>query len=750
MPRLLDIAVASDERIFDGVICFGGEDWWYHNRGHYDIRMMRQLSNYVPVLYMNSLGMRAPDPREGAMFFRRILRKLGSFRRGFVRVDEHFGVLSPISIPGERGAIITKRWLAKRVAVAAASMDIMRPLVWVACPTADGVVDAIDRVGLVYQRTDRYECYPGVQQSRIKACDDRLKSRADITVFCGDLLFARESAECRNACLIDHGFDLERFERVCRGQNPEPSDIAGLDRPRVGFVGGIDSHTFDVRLFIETAKQLPEIQFVLVGACSLPAGWCELPNVALLGQKPYEHVADYMAACDVLIMPWRRNQWIEACNPVKLKEYLAVGRPIVSTEFNQLRRYDEQIRVASTPQAFRQGILDALCDPGDEQLRRERVAGHSWSQAVSELLVQLRDGGLTPADNPRIVRNDEAVKPAQAALPQLRLVGGDWPNEMNGRRPGLRAAVVLAGGLRPSPLVEAAGRSVLDLYLTQKSTVLDVLVRQLSSLPAWDDSPLSIRVAHNSRVPAPWPETQAVNVRFEQDPQPYRGPAGLVADLCAGYAEHEHVLVVEAGRVLTCDIEAMWHDHLANGADVTVGCNEDQSPAGVYITRCGALRGISPIGFVDIKEQWLACAREQGLRVRVHEFSSPGSIPLRTRADFLVAARYLDNQFGPGSGLSTDRLNRDADGRSQLRVIGHGVAVGPNVRINNAVIMPGAVIGGGALIEQSVVCPGAVIEPKVRVVNAVVSTSGFHIDELATTVSTSGQLYELDSHSKAA
>ena len=749
MPRLRENEMASDQQIFDGVICFGGEDWWYHNRGHYDIRMMRQLSKYVPVLYVNSLGMRAPDPREGTMFVRRVLRKLASFRRGFVRVDEQFGVLSPISIPGERGAIFTKRWLTKRVGEAAKSMNIKRPLVWVACPTADGVVDAIDRVGLVYQRTDRYECYPGVQQSRIKGCDDRLKSRADLTVFCGDLLFAQESAECRNACLIDHGFDLKRFERASRGHSPEPRDLADLKRPRVGFIGGIDSHTFDVRLFIETAQQLPEIQFVLVGACSLPDGWCELPNVAMLGQKPYEQVADYMSACDVLIMPWRRNQWIEACNPVKLKEYLATGRPIVSTEFDQLRRYGEQIRVAWTPQTFRQAILDALCDPGDEQLRRERVAGHSWSQAASVLLDQLRDSGLTPADNRRIVQDEEATKPAQAALPRLRLVGGDWPNETNGRT-GLRAALVLAGGLKPSPLVEAAGRSVLDLFLTPESSVLDILVRQLSLLPTWGGGPLSIRVAHNSRVPAPWPDAQAANVRFEQDPQPYRGPAGLIADLCASYDEHEHVLVVEAGRVLACDIESMWHDHLANDADVTVGCNEDHSPAGVYITRCSALRHISPIGFVDIKEQWLACASEQGLRVRVHEFSSPGAIPLRTRADFLVAARYLNNQLGSVADRSTASLNPDAAGCDQLRVIGHGAAVGPDVRIDNAVIMPGAVIGHGAFIEQSVVCPGAVVEPKVRVVNAVVSTSGFYIDEIATTISISGQSSESDSRARAA
>ncbi|MGH2824975.1 MAG: hypothetical protein ACRDLY_18540, partial [Thermoleophilaceae bacterium] len=53
---------------FDGVICFGGVDWWYHNRGHYDLQMMRELSADRPVLYVNSIGMRMPAPRAGAMF----------------------------------------------------------------------------------------------------------------------------------------------------------------------------------------------------------------------------------------------------------------------------------------------------------------------------------------------------------------------------------------------------------------------------------------------------------------------------------------------------------------------------------------------------------------------------------------------------------------------------------------------------------------------------------------------------------
>ena len=120
-----------------------------------------------------------------------------------------------------------------------------------------------------------------------------------------------------------------------------------MPRPRVGYVGGLDRHTFDPELLVDVARRLPDVGFLLVGPSTLPEGWCPLPNVTQLGQRPYEQVAGYMAACDVLIMPWNRSPWIEACNPIKLKEYLAVGRPVVSAPFAELRRYSPLVRVAA-------------------------------------------------------------------------------------------------------------------------------------------------------------------------------------------------------------------------------------------------------------------------------------------------------------------------------------------------------------------------------------------------------------------
>jgi glycosyltransferase involved in cell wall biosynthesis len=397
-PSAQRVAVPSaSPRIFDGVVCFGGEDWWYHNRGHFDMQMMREFSGHCPVLYVNSIGMRVPRVGEGKMFFRRVARKLRSLRRGLVRVRPNFAVLSPFVAPGRTGMAISRRVLPGQVRRGAARIGVNRPLVWVNCPPGVEALDGIGGAGLVYQRTDRYESFKGVDHDLIRGYDLKLKAKADVTLFCSRLLFDEEKHECRHAIFVDHGVDFEAFALAGAASGTEPDDIRPIPRPRVGFVGGIDSHTFDPELFVEVARLSPQFQFVLVGACSLPPGWCTLPNVTLLGQRPYEQVPAYMAACDVLIMPWNQSPWIKACNPVKMKEYLAVGRPVVSTPFDELRYYQGFIEVAADARTFAGAIAGAVALPGDPDRRRERVRDQSWGGKAETVLDELSAQGLVIA-----------------------------------------------------------------------------------------------------------------------------------------------------------------------------------------------------------------------------------------------------------------------------------------------------------------------------------------------------------------
>ncbi len=380
---------------FDSVVCFGSVDWWYHNRGHFDLQIMRELTRQVPVLYVNSVGMRFPTPREGATFLTRIGRKLSSMRRGVVPVRERFHVYSPFNVPGRLAQRLSTPLLAAQTRRAVRRLGFRAPLLWVSNPVAWDIVGHLGEVGLVYCRTDCYEAFPGVDPERIARYDRLLKRAADLTVFCSSALLESEKGDCRNPAFVDHGVDFEKFAKGA--EDPEPEDLRRIPRPRVGFIGSIDEHTFDPDLFARVVDMLPDFHFVLVGGTTLANGWLERPNVNFLGQKSYEQVSAYPGHCDVLIMPWNGSPWIQACNPIKLKEYLAAGRPVVTTWFDELRRYQGSVRVAQGAEEFAAAIRAASSEPaGDAERLRDRVRHETWSHQAERALVLIRSALARP------------------------------------------------------------------------------------------------------------------------------------------------------------------------------------------------------------------------------------------------------------------------------------------------------------------------------------------------------------------
>lgn len=398
------MAVREPTTSFDGIICIGGEDWWYHNRGHFDFQIMRRIARTWPVLFVNSLGVRMPSAVEGRKFIAKIGRKLKSLRNGLVNVENKFWVCSPVAVPGAAGLMLSSWALGPQIRLAAAMAGIRRPLLWVHCPAGAALVDQIPSVGVVLQRTDRFEAFPEASGALVAAQIDQLKARADLVVYAAPHLMAEEAGTVQRQILVTHGVDVATFAAAGRAGGPDPIDVAALPRPRIGFIGGIDAHTFDPALFCETAARLPDCTFVLVGGCSLPEGWCPLPNVRLLGRKPYEVVAKYMASCDALIMPWNQSEWIKACNPIKLKEYLAVGRPIVTTDFKALDGWRDVVRVAEGPEAFAGAIREALAAKVDALSIGQRLAGETWDAKADLVKTAILGLGLRFSMEPQLRR----------------------------------------------------------------------------------------------------------------------------------------------------------------------------------------------------------------------------------------------------------------------------------------------------------------------------------------------------------
>lgn len=376
------------------VVCFGGEDWWYHNRGHVDMQIMRRFSARQKVLYVNSLVMQKPRLGGNARMWMKIRRKFKSLLRGMSRVDANFYVYTPIVLPIHHVPLLSRLnrgGIGFQVSRAMRRLSMERPIVWVACPVACEAALALPRRALVYQRTDRFEEFPGVDHDQISACDRTLKREADVTVFVNRSLYGEEAHLCRNAVLLDHGVDYDLFSRA-EADPRVPDEMKGLRHPIVGFFGGIDGHTSDIPFITEVARMSPDLTFVFVGAVSVDvSGLSSLPNVVMIGKRPYEEIPHYGKCFDVCIMPWRQNRWVEACNPIKLKEYLALGKPVVSTPFRELDHYQGLVYVSREPGDFAANLRLALSeDDADRRAaRRARVKDHTWEAKARDVLAAI-------------------------------------------------------------------------------------------------------------------------------------------------------------------------------------------------------------------------------------------------------------------------------------------------------------------------------------------------------------------------
>lgn len=378
------------------LICFGGEDWWYHNRGHIDMQLIRRFARRGKVLYVNSIVMQRTNRRIRRNLLKKIIRKTKSILTGLRKTEAGFWVYSPFVPPvhseGWCGTL-NQLMLKLQVLAVAKYLGLKKPLIWVACPTAYKTALSIRKSKLIYQKTDRYEESPNVDRTLIQYYDRKLREEADLTIYVNTALYREEAPGCKKAFYLDHGVDYELFADAA-GDSFVPQDIAHVKKPIVGYFGGLADHKVDIDLLEKAVCALPDYSFVFVGdygqhhkqrlSC--------YNNVWLLGKKPYEQIPHYGKCFDVAIMPLVRNLWIQACNPIKLKEYLALGKPVVAmSSFSEADNYIGFISCANSTEEFVSFVKQAISTDNPEKtaLRRKRVKPHTWDAKAEQILREI-------------------------------------------------------------------------------------------------------------------------------------------------------------------------------------------------------------------------------------------------------------------------------------------------------------------------------------------------------------------------
>jgi len=359
-----------------------GEDWG--GLPSSTQHLVRHLARDRRVLWVNSIGMRRPRLTAGDLG--RLGHKVramlsGAGRPGPSAEPPPFPVLAPRALPwpgNPLARVVNRRVLGRQVARAAADHGMREPVLWTSLPTAVDVVGTLGEHAVVYFCGDDFGALAGVDHAPVLRMEQELVGLADLVFVVSQPLLARFPAAKTRLLLQGVDFDLFSSPAVRAPDLPDSGPVAG-------FFGMIEDWV-DTDLLADLARRLPDWHFFLIGSVKTNvSALAALGNVTLAGPRPYARLPSYAQHWDVSLLPFRDGDTMRAANPLKLREYLAAGQPVVSTDFPWLDGYRDLVSVATGPADFAAAVAAARLEPaGRAAPRRARVAGESWQARAAE------------------------------------------------------------------------------------------------------------------------------------------------------------------------------------------------------------------------------------------------------------------------------------------------------------------------------------------------------------------------------
>lgn len=377
-----------------------GEDWGRHPSSSQHI--IHQLQAQYPITWINSIGLRQPK------------LKLRDLNRIIEKLTQRWRQPSPTT-PCQSSE-------SKAPLINAAPQHIIRPLVWplaqhpllqtvnrlslkrqlpakqqprviwAALPSAVDYLTICDSDIVIYYCGDDFSALAGVDHQATQAAEQRLLHRADLVFACSPTLQHKlqRLAPNANIQLLPHGVAVSQFATP-----QSPPDNIDLDTPSVGFYGSID-HWLDITLITKLATARPNLNFYLLGPVN-----CDIKalknhrNIHLLPAQPHHQLGRYLQHWSMAILPFTPCPQIEACNPLKLREYLAAGCPVISTHFPALQPYLSAVTVANDLQTWLHAIDHySNWTPTERQQYRQvtqqLVKNESWQCRAQHVLSQLQ------------------------------------------------------------------------------------------------------------------------------------------------------------------------------------------------------------------------------------------------------------------------------------------------------------------------------------------------------------------------
>jgi UDP-galactopyranose mutase len=352
----------------------------------------------------------------------------GSMRLDISERDRGLKVVVPRLPEGLRSEIATEAVLRQLLDRLFLTEGIRDYVLWYYTPMALEFTRHLTPMVTIYDCMDELSAFSGAP-ARLRELEQQLFQRADLVFTGGHSLYEAKRSQHRAVYAFPSSIDREHFAQArtaAERRDREPDDQKDIAHPRLGFFGVIDER-FDIELLDSLANERPDWQFMIIGPVVKidPAILPRLPNVHYLGSKEYKDLPAYLAGWDVALLLFARNESTRFISPTKTPEYLAAGKPVVSTSIRDVvRPYGEVVlvEIADSARDFVCSVEHLLSDDHDREswlTRVDEFLSHiSWNITWSAMWSLVSDIGLAPRRKP-------AVKAAESARGTSPIVDAD-------------------------------------------------------------------------------------------------------------------------------------------------------------------------------------------------------------------------------------------------------------------------------------------------------------------------------------
>ncbi|NLS12920.1 glycosyltransferase family 1 protein [Vibrio sp. SM6] len=372
-----------------------GEDWG--GLPSSTQHLIKRLAASRKVIWVNSIGLRQPKLNRHDV--ERLWRKLravttanrntsmkGTSSHSISSMKSQTGInnitiVAPKTIPAPKSRLARKlaaASLSKQLKPVIERAQLHDPIMWTSLPTAVDLFDKLPTRSLVYYCGDDFSTLAGVDHDTVAMREQELVTRSNLILAASESLVAKFPPE--RTQLLTHGVDHDLFSR----RAPPADSFSNNSTPIAGFYGSL-SEWLDYPLLRQVIEALPHWHFIFIGAANTQAqALGSYANVSLLGPLPHHELPRYSQHWNVSLLPFVDNGQIRACNPLKLREYLAAGRPVVSTPFPALAHYRDyvtQVRNAHEMIA----ALEKVKNHSTNTAQQRAVAQDTWDARADQL-----------------------------------------------------------------------------------------------------------------------------------------------------------------------------------------------------------------------------------------------------------------------------------------------------------------------------------------------------------------------------